>query len=341
MAIIRPSKKFAGSEFNNKNSSKYIKEGVRQVLFGPKENKEGAYLYFLPPYTTDASGAGVWYKVFKIRDNFGTTYKEKYAVKGFDAVDHFERNFKIHFPEEAKVVDEVDDSGKTRKRYPSYGRKTNRVIYNVAYVNKLGAGCHILDLPVYMGASQITEWLDAKDARGKEKPMLNDASRCIPVFVKLKDGGSGNPWQIQPDPSDEAELPDFIADSDNLYNLDTDVLDYRSDADLIEKLREMYRPEIFDLCMDGFPGLTNTSAVSMATVSKLTSSSAAKPIVEKKESSVTPALKNMKMRPAEEEDNLPMDYVEDETPPVPASAPKTTAVSVDKVASFLRDKRRD
>lgn len=332
MAIIKPSKRFVGSDLSDKRSSKYIKEGVKQVVFNTKENKDGTYLYFLPPYTTDANGNGVWYKVFRIRDNFGDKFKEKYVpIEGGDAVDWFERNFKIHFPNEAKVVDEVDEGGKSRKRYPSYGRKTTRVIFNVAYANKLELGPHILDLPSYMGASQITDWLEAKDARGKEKPMLNDPSRCIPVLVKLKDGGSGNPWQIQPDANDPAELPDEVADSDNLYNLDTDVLEHRSDAELIAQLREMYRPEIFDLCMAGYHGFESVPTASVPALTKVSPSAEPSRIIKAKPvSAASPALKNV----VEEEDNIPMDYVEDETPP---AAVKPLAAKAE-VSNFLRRK---
>lgn len=254
MAIIKPTRKFIGSDLNNKAGSKYIKDGVKQVLFNKNNNKDGAHLFFLPPYTTDVAGNGVWYKVFLIRDNFGTSFKEKFAVKQGCPVEYFERQFKLRYPDEAKPVDIVDDTGQKRKQYPNHGRQTKRVIYNVAYATNLDAGNHILDLPVFMGASQITDWLETKDTKGREKPMLNDPSRAIPVFIKLKDGGSGNPWQIQPDQNDPSVLPDELADSDQLYNLDTDVLEYKSNEELIEKLRGFYTPDIFDACMEGFPG---------------------------------------------------------------------------------------
>lgn len=330
MPIIKPSKKFIGSDISNKSSTKYVKDGVQQVLFNSKENKDGAFLYFLPPFATDANGNGVWYYPFTIRDNFGDKFKEKYAVRpgGKDPVDHFQNNFKILYATDAKVVDEVDEKGQTRKRYPLYGRTTKRVIFNVAYVNALEKGNHILDLPSFMGASQITEWLDVRDARGKERPMLNDPERMIPVFVKLKDGGSGNPWQIMPDPTDVASIPDELADSDNLYNLYEDVLEYKTNEELIDKLRSMYASAVFDRCIEGFPGFDKVLVPGFggnAEVPKVAprSSSTAK---------VTPAIANIK--PVIDDDDIPMDHPIEE---VDADAPESPpVVSKEAAAKFLK-----
>lgn len=337
MPIIKPSKKFIGSDIGNRNATKYVKDGINQVLFNTKENKDGAYLYFLPPYTTDSEGNGVWYKGFRIRDNFGDKFKEKYAVnpRGVDAVEHFERNFKIHFPAEAKAVDETDEKGQTRKRYPLYGRKTNRVLFNVAYCNHLEKGNQVLDLPAYMGASQIIEWLDVKDARGKDRPMLNDPSRMIPVFVKLKDGGSGNPWQIMPDPNDVSTIPDELADSDNLYNLDEDVLEYKTDAELIEKLRNMYKPDLFELCMEGFPGFDKVLVPGFGPVA---SQPVVKAPVARQAPNSAPAISNVRPAPVvdEDEDNIPglgresVVEVDEDAPEAPP------AVSKEQAAKFLK-----
>jgi hypothetical protein len=327
MAIIKPSRKFIGSDITNKNGSKYIKDGIREVSFKAKENKDGTHLYILPPYTIDRVGSGVWFKAFQIRDNFGDKFKEKYAInpRVSDPVDHFERNFKIHFPGEAKVMEVTDDQGRARKAYPMYGRKTMRVLYNVAYVNNLAAGNHILDLPSFMGASQIMEWLETKDARGKERPMLNDPTRCIPVFVKLKDGGSGNPWLITPDANDPAALPDELADSDNLYNLEEDVLEYRTPDDLIGKLKEMYRDDVFNLCMHGYPGFDGGGGSPAFIKPK-----ASEPAVEKPSNSskTAPAVSSGGYRKdaLNQEDDIPVEIVEDEEP----------ALGKSEAAAFLR-----
>lgn len=255
MAIIKPSKKFAGSEMSSGDGGKYILPGTRQVVFNKSQNKDGTYLYFLPAYKADASGNGVWFKVIRVRDNFGDKFKDKYAILDgvADPVAHFERNFKLYYPEDAAVVDEVNEkTGRTQKRYPNYGRVTSRVIFNVAYSQKLEEGCHVLDLPAYNGANILTKWLEGKDNRGRERPMINDPARCIPVFVKLNDGG-GAPWEITPDPTDPAELPEQLADSDYLYNLD-DIYVVKTAQEKIAKLKEMYTAEIFDQCMAGYAG---------------------------------------------------------------------------------------
>jgi len=256
MAIIKPSKTFTGSEVSNNDAGKYIKPDTKQVLFNKNSNKEGAWLYFLPAYKVDDHGNGVWYRALKVRDNFGDKFKDKYAVTdALDPVAHFERNFKLYYPEESKPVDTQTEKG-TRKVYPNYGRIATRVIYNVAYVNTPEAGPHILDLPAFNGASLLTDWLRGKDKRGNDRPVLNDPEHCIPVFIKLKDDRSGTPWQIEPEQSDAAAIPNELADSDLIYNLD-EVFIIKPREELIAKLRDMYKGEVFDQCMDGYPGFDN------------------------------------------------------------------------------------
>lgn len=254
MAIIKPSKKFAGSEMGGGEGGKYIRSDVRQVLFNKNNNKDGTYLYFLPAYKIDNSGAGVWFKVISVRDNFGDKFKDKYVITDAnDPVSHFERNFKLYYPEEAAVTEEQNDkTGRVQKRYPNYGRVTKRVIFNVAYTQALEKGCHVLDLPAFNGANILQKWQDEKDSKGRERRMINDPEHCVPVFVKLNDGG-GAPWQISPDPTEPAELPPQLADSDYIYNLD-DIFIKKTNAELIGKLKEMYAPEIFEECMQGYEG---------------------------------------------------------------------------------------
>lgn len=302
MAIIKPSKKFTGSEVDLRDIGRYVKPDTRQVFFGKKYNPEGAWLYFLPAYKQDAAGNGVWYKTFRIRDNFGDKFKDKYAVlDGGDPVEYFERNFKIYYPEDAKVIDELNDKGQSRKRYPFYGRTTTRVLYNVAYVNGDPAGVHILDLPAYNGASIINEWLKGKDRKGIERPVLNEPEHCIPVFIKLKDGG-GAPWQIEPEQSDASAIPDELADSDNLYNLD-DVFIRKDPAELIDRLRNMYSKEIFEQCMDGY-------------VSDDVVVTGSRPALVKKSAPTATAVVNS-AKQAVEDDEVPMEFVvQEEANPV-------------------------
>lgn len=257
MAIIKPSKKFTGSEIDLRDAGKYIRSDVRQVTFSKRNNPNGAYLYFLPPYKADAEGNGVWYRKVQIRDNFGDKFKEKYVCINNDPVSHFERNLRVLYPDLAAIKEGVDERGQSRKVYPLCGRLANRVLYNVAYLNQLELGAHILDLPAYNGASIIDNWLKEKDTRGRERPLLCDPESCIPVFIKLRDGG-GAPWQIEPSAAEAAVIPDALADSDNLYNLD-DVFVVKTPQELIAKLRECYANDVFESCMEGYPGFMSNS----------------------------------------------------------------------------------
>lgn len=263
MAIIRPSLKFEGSELNLSNATPYIKDGVRRALFNKNTNAEGAYLYFLPAYKADREGNGVWFKKIAVRDNFGTSYKEKYFVadRSQDPAEYFANNFRILYPEEARVKD-IDNNGKKFKQYPFCGRVTERVLYNVAFAQNLVGGAHVLDLPLRNGADILMNWLDGKDLMGNSRQPVNDPDRCVPVFVKLKEG-SANPWMLQVESQQPSKLPDQLADSDYLYNLD-EVLVPKSKEDIIAKLREMYSSDVFDDCMNGYPGLTRNTASAKA-----------------------------------------------------------------------------
>lgn len=255
MAIIRPSLKFEGSELNlNTSATPYIKDGVRRAVFNKTTNQDGAYLYFLPAYRADSSGNGIWYKRIAVRDNFGTSFKEKYYVanRAQDPAEYFANNFRILYPEDAKVVD-VEANGKKFKKYPFCGRVTERVVYNVAFAQNLAAGAHVLDLPLRNGADILMGWLEGKDLRGNPRQPINDPDRCVPVFVKLKEN-SANPWMIQVENEQPVQLPDQLADSDYLYNLD-DIFVTKTSEEVLAKLREMYSADVFDDCMNGFAGL--------------------------------------------------------------------------------------
>jgi hypothetical protein len=260
MAIIKPSLKFAGSELNLNNTAvPYIKEGVQRALFNKSNNPDGAYLYFLPAYKSDEDGNGVWYKKVSVRDNFGTSFKEKYFVpsRAADPAEYFYNNLRIIYPEDAQIRD-VENNGKKFKQYPFCGRITDRVLYNVAFAQHLELGAHVLDLPLRNGADILMNWLDGKDLSGRQRLPINDPDRCLPVFVKLKEN-SANPWMLQVDTSEPVALPEQLADSDYLYNLD-DVLISKSKEEIIAKLREMYSSEVFEDCMNGYPGLTRSSS---------------------------------------------------------------------------------
>jgi hypothetical protein len=260
MAIIRPSLKFAGSELNLNNTAvPYIKDGVQRAIFNKTNNHEGAYLYFLPAYKTDEEGNGVWYKKINIRDNFGTTYKEKYYVpsRAADPAEYFYNNLRIFYPEDAQIR-EVENNGKKFKQYPLCGRIADRVLYNVAFAQHLELGAHVLDLPLRNGADILMNWLEGKDLSGRQRAPINDPDRCLPVFIKLKEN-SANPWMLQVDTSEPVALPEQLADSDYLYNLE-DALVIKPKEEIIAKLREMYPADVFEDCMNGFPGLTKNSS---------------------------------------------------------------------------------
>jgi hypothetical protein len=262
MAIIRPSLKFEGSELNlTVSAAPYILDTVRRAVFNKTNNQEGAYLYFLPAYKADASGNGIWYKKITVRDNFGTNFKEKYYVsnRANDPAEYFANNFKILYPEEAKVTD-TEVNGRKFKKYPNFGRATERVVYNVAFAQNLPAGAHVLDLPLRNGADTLMNWLEGRDMRGNPRNPINDPDRCIPVFVKLKEN-SANPWMVQVEGNSPVQLPEQLADSDYLYNLD-EIFVMKSKEDIIAKLREMYSADVFEDCMNGYPGLGKTNTAS-------------------------------------------------------------------------------
>lgn len=333
MAIIKPSKKFVGSEMSGGEGGKYIRSDVRQVIFNKSSNKDGAYLYFLPAYKLDNNGNGVWFKTINVRDNFGDKFKDKYVVlDANDPVAHFERNFKLYYPEDAQVTEEQNEkTGQMMKKYPNYGRVTRRVVFNVAYSQDLGKGAHVLDLPAYNGANLLQKWLDGKDNKGRERPMVNDPERAIPVFVKLNQGG-GSPWQIEPDPTDPAQLPDELADTDYIYNLD-DIFVRKTPQELIAKLREMYTPEIFEQCMAGYEGFGGKGGVKATSASNpVAAPSTPEPVAQPRTVKAVaniPKVSTKKADTAPEEDDI-------DVTPVAHEANPLAEASVDEVREFLK-----
>jgi len=339
MPIIKGSKFFEGSNLDN-NAFSYFKPDVRQLIFSKKKNPDGLHLIFLPGYKEDNSGQGVWYKQIQVRDNFGVEFRKKYVVRDAnnDPAAYFEKSFKLHYPEQAEPT--TDDKG--FKVYPYYGRTTTRVVFNVAILKELQKGSsldkvvHVLDLPSYNGADQLTKWMNQPDSEGNPNPIVNDPESAVPVFVKL---GTGlNPWSITPDASRRYEIPEAYGDSDNLYNLDNVFIE-KSNEEILSDLRGMFSGQVFDICMEGFHGLTRVvipgksfsrdeeDNIDMAPVTF----KKAGPVVTKIPSpSVTPALKQVPPLPEENEEEQ-----EVVTEPVAPAKKMSTA----DLKSFLKTKR--
>jgi hypothetical protein len=336
MAIIKPTKKFQGSEIDLREIGKYIKPDVRQVTFSKRQNPNGTYLYFLPSYKEDHEGNGVWYKPIRVRDNFGDKFKQKYLVIPNDPVTHFERNLKLLYSELAATKDVTDDKGQSRKVYPLCGRVANRVVYNVAYFDKLDAGPHVLDLPAFNGAIIFDNWQKEKDTRGRERPLLCDPEHCIPVFIKLRDGG-GMPWQIEPSPAEAAVLPDSLADSDNLYNLD-EIFIEKTPEELIANLRELYSPEVFERCMEGYTGFQSNTEQSSPV-------NRARPVLGARgsggiSSAIAGAIKNIPRAPVENVEKEYLDEEDDDLDMTPVQSPKVVVPNEQAQAFLKRPKPR-
>jgi hypothetical protein len=255
MAVIQPSINFEGSDIGKTyNPIPYVREEVKKAIFSKKSNPDGANVYFLPAYKQDRNGAGVWFKKINIRDNFGTKYKEKYFVPNTesDPAGYFARNFRILYPEDAKTVD-VEMNGHKFKKYPDCGKAAERVLFNVAFHQNMSAGAHLLDLPLHNGADKLLKHLQSLDINGNPRKPINDPNRCIPFMIRMTTG-TASPWSLDPDTDHPARLPLALSDSQNLINLDN-ILIIKDNEEIISKLRDMYSPEVFDNCMNGFPGL--------------------------------------------------------------------------------------
>lgn len=256
MPIIRPTRKFDGGEMGNQNNASILKPGIPFINFKDDANKNGAKVFLLGAYKADAEGNGIWYRVIKIRDNFGLDTKEKFAVQPNCPVEWFSSKVKSYAPNYAKVEEVVKDNRK-QKVYPSFGRTTYRVIFNAAYVNRMELGAHVLDIPQWNCGSVIYDW-----CQDPEKPMLNDYTAAIPVNFKLEKGNTmGNPWQVTIESFKSFALPPELADTDYLHNLD-DVVVYPDKAKLLEKLRSITPNDLFNRCMAGYSDGTVTVAFS-------------------------------------------------------------------------------
>ena len=257
MPIVAPARDFAGSEMETGSGFKYIRPEVPQVLISEKENPNGIHLFFLPGY----KDGGVWFKQFQVRQNFGTQFREKYVMPNpaDDPASYFESKFKMFWPEEAKPK-EVERSGKNFKDYPPYGNVSKRVVYNVLKAKNPEEGAHVLDLPLFNGASQIAAYHDAPSFKGEITPLISDPTRCALVYIKCKSAGAkGNPWSIKIDLSEAVALPENLCSSEYLNNLD-EIFVPKGKNEIIAKLREFFPQDVFDRCMHGYPGLV-TGAV--------------------------------------------------------------------------------
>ncbi len=252
MAVIKPSLNFDGSDLTTNNISSIIRSNVPAIDFKSEKAKSGLYLFILPPYKVDTNGNGVWFRVVTVRDNFGLDIKEKFPVQKGCPVEYFANKVKILFPEYGATQKMVRD-GKDIKQYPSFGRVTKRVLFNAAYYDSLDKGAHVLDIPQSGCAEVIDNFHRRVGPSGKLTQMVSDPTAAVPIFFRLKPPAEtkGNPWEVIIRDNERSGLPEQLADSEYLHNLD-DVLVKKNPDELIEKLR-LYTPvEIFEACMRGY-----------------------------------------------------------------------------------------
>lgn len=247
MAIIQSSRKFEGAGMSNdKLFGSTLKPGVPSVNFKDAEHAKGAKLFILGSYKQDSNGDGVWYKVIRVRNNFGMDIKEKFVVPTNCPVQWFATKVKTFAPGYAAVQEVVKD-GNTQKIYPSYGSgPTYRVLFNVAYVNDLSRGAAVLDVPQWKCAEVIDEW-----CKDPERPMINDYQAAIPVTFKMEKKGPMPQWTVLIAAHERFQLPEQLADSEYLHNLDEVVL-YPNKQELYDKLRMITPVDIFNRCMEGY-----------------------------------------------------------------------------------------
>lgn len=219
-----------------------LKPGIPFVNFREEQNKNGVKVFILGAYKEDTAGNGVWYKVVKVRDNFGLDVKEKFAVQPGCPVQWFESKVKTYAPNYAATT-ETTKNGQKVKVYPPHGRTAYRVIFNAAYVSNPNAGAHVLELPQWKCADQIDNW-----CKDPDRPMINNWEAAIPVSLRLDKKGAFPQWEVIIDASKSFKLPAELADSDYLHNLDEVVL-YPNKQELYEKLRMITPGEIFERCM--------------------------------------------------------------------------------------------
>ena len=246
MPVYTPSRVFEGSESNP--FGRIVKEGIRTVSFRDDKNKEGNFFFILPPYKLDRAGNAVSWKVINVRTDFGIDPKERFVEAPDCPIKFFANRVKMLFPEYAKI-ETVKENGQDRKKYPTYGRIQKQNVFNVAYCKQLELGAHVLNIPQWGAGSVIEDWSRTKGVDGKDRPMLNDPKAAYPVWFQLKKNLP--PWVVTVESSKAYGLPESLADSDYLYNLD-EVLYYPDKEELVEKLRSITPAEIFNVCMEDY-----------------------------------------------------------------------------------------
>lgn len=254
MAIIQASREFEGGDISANAYGRIIKEGVRQISFRDDKNRNGNYFFILPAYKVDNRGAGVWYRVISVRREFGIDKgRESYVPRNDDPINFFENKCRMFYPDFC-VPQIVKNNGEERKIQPAFGKISKQLLYNAAYVNELQLGAHVIMLPAHYIGQSIESWCKSTDARGQLRPMLNDSTGATPIKLQIRPQGSvsGNPWLIEIDPSQRFPLPEQLADTDYLYNLD-DVVHHYEDEYLINKLKSIVPNDIFEKCMTGHP----------------------------------------------------------------------------------------
>jgi len=270
MPIIQGSRKFEGSNIDQASLFNYIRTDVKQLVFDKDNNREGLYVLFLPAYKADSNGEGVWFKSFSVRKAFGLDKaKKNYYVHNLndDPASYFERAFRARYPEQAKPVKPGEGNNSTKFTiYPNYGHVTQRVAFNVAPLKLLQAAAplkeviHVLDLPAYKGADQLTKWMDQPQPDGSQSPLLNDVNAAIGTFLKLNsDVGKDGGWQISPNIAYKYVIPEQYALSENLYNLD-EIFVIKMKEEIIGDLRQMFPANVFDICMEGYAGFKTVAA---------------------------------------------------------------------------------
>ena len=265
MAIIAPSLQFEGQAVSQGEAGRIVKPDVKIVNFRSKENKNGVYLYILPPYKADSKGNGVWYKVLDVRAEFGVNTKERFVELPDSPVAYFENQAKYKYPEYTQIQKAVKD-GRDVKIHPTYGKLTKRFLYNVAYASALQEGAHVIEVPSFGVADIIDRYHRTKLLNGSSPTMVCEAEHATPVLFHLNlELKGGQPWVVQPEPTQKCKLPDELSDNEYLYNLD-DVYIIPSNEELYEKLRAITPAQIFNDCMAGYGASASAPVASSAVV---------------------------------------------------------------------------
>lgn len=252
--VIKPTgAAFKGSALEDRQSYSVLKPGVRSISF--KDYPQGFWFVICPPYTVDENGNPVWYKVVTERVDFGLGDKRNFPVNDtlICPVAFFESRFKEKYPHLATVTT-ITENGKTRKKYPPYGRTRKKVLLNIFLCQNPAAGNFILEIPAFGPGSEIAEYTKKTTMDGRPKPFLNDPSGGIAIMIK-KDPSLGlKAWELQIEENTKVPMPPDLTIAANLYNLDAVVRTTDIYA-VIDELAVMFDQQTFDYCMAGYPML--------------------------------------------------------------------------------------